>query len=86
MKKAGVNLVEMKRTRENAWCCGSGGGVKSAFPEMAVKTASLRVEEAIHTGAEVLVSACPFCKHNLLDGAKEIGNAVKVIDIVELFA
>nr|MDO8097979.1 (Fe-S)-binding protein [Candidatus Njordarchaeota archaeon] len=86
MKATGVEVVEMGRNRENAWCCGSGGGVKSAFNDMAVKTAALRMVEAEQTGVETLVSACPFCKHNLLDGAKEAKSRIRVIDIVELLA
>jgi Fe-S oxidoreductase len=86
LKRAEIDLVEMKRNRENAWCCGSGGGVKSAFNNMAVKTATSRIEEAHQTGVETLVSACPFCKHNLLDGAKEAQIKMSVIDIVELFS
>ncbi|RLI50213.1 MAG: hypothetical protein DRO73_03925, partial [Candidatus Thorarchaeota archaeon] len=67
-----------------AWCCGAGGGVKSAFPDLALWTAGQRVDEALSTGATVLSSACPFCKRNLSDGA---GNRnVRVTDIVELVA
>lgn len=86
MKATGVEVVEMKRNRENAWCCGSGGGVKSAFNDMAVKTAASRIREAEQTGVETLVSACPFCKQNLLDGAKEAKSRIRTIDVVELLA
>ncbi|VUT27752.1 MAG: (Fe-S)-binding protein [Candidatus Syntrophoarchaeum sp. GoM_oil] len=79
----GLELVEMKRNRENAWCCGSGGGVKSAFPEFAVWTAKERIDEAKETGAEALVTSCPFCVTNLRDGAE---GEMDVYDIVELIA
>jgi heterodisulfide reductase subunit D len=85
LRKAGAELLEMKRTRENAWCCGSGGGVKSSFSDMSLKTAISRLEEAKQSGADTLVSACPFCKLNLMDGAKSSENGIKVVDIVELF-
>jgi heterodisulfide reductase subunit D len=85
LKKTGAELVEMQRTRENAWCCGSGGGVKSSFPEMALRTAISRVEEAKRAGADTLVSACPFCKLNLADAAKTSRDSINVVDIVELF-
>ncbi|MDO8874078.1 MAG: heterodisulfide reductase-related iron-sulfur binding cluster [Methanoregula sp.] len=74
-----ANLHEMKRTREQAWCCGSGGGVKSAFGDFALWTAGERVKEAKLT-ADVLTSACPFCKRNLA----EASDGMEVYDIVEL--
>ena len=42
----GLNLVEMYRIRESAWCCGSGGGVKDAYPEFATWTGNERLKEA----------------------------------------
>jgi Fe-S oxidoreductase len=79
----GIELVEMVRRRDNAWCCGNDGGVKEAFPESALWTASERLREAASTGAEGIVSACPACKENLKDAAK---NGMKVYDITELIA
>jgi len=82
----GERLVEMKRNRKNAWCCGAGGGVKSAMPDFALWTATERVKEARGAGAELLVSACPFCKRNLSDAVKASGVALEVKDITELVA
>ena len=83
-KIPGLTFVEMERIREYAYCCGAGGGVKSAFPEMAVNTAKLRIEEAEDTGAEIIVSACPFCSTNLQDGINSRGSKLKYFDISEL--
>ena len=58
--------------------------MKSAFPEMAIFAAKNRLEEAEDTGANVLVSACPFCSTNLQDGIKESGSKLKYYDISEL--
>ncbi|MHA1129719.1 MAG: (Fe-S)-binding protein [Candidatus Helarchaeota archaeon] len=80
----GVELIEMKRNRENAWCCGAGGGVKSGFRDWAVEIASERIKEAEATGAELLVSSCPFCKRNLEDAIKVTGSNLKFMDITEL--
>jgi heterodisulfide reductase subunit D len=82
-KIPGLKLVEMERIREYAYCCGAGAGVKSAFPEMALNTAKLRIEEAEDTGADVLVSACPFCSTNLQDGINDCGSKLKYYDISE---
>jgi len=80
----GIEFVEMPRTRENAWCCGSGGGVKSGYPEWAVEISGERVKEAAQLDVEAIVSACPFCERNLLDAINRYGSRLKVYDVVEL--
>jgi Fe-S oxidoreductase len=65
-----VELVEMERCREAAWCCGAGGGVREAYPEFSAWTASERVEEARATGADAIVTACPWCERNFLDAQR----------------
>ncbi|MDI6810076.1 MAG: heterodisulfide reductase-related iron-sulfur binding cluster [archaeon] len=77
-----ADVKEMKREREQAWCCGSGGGVKSAFDEFALWSAVERIKEAKEAGAEALVSACPFCKRGLREAGEKEG--MKVYDVVEL--
>ena len=42
----GLELVEMERIREYAWCCGAGGGVREAYPDFSSWTARERIEEA----------------------------------------
>jgi len=80
----GLNLVEMIRIKEYAWCCGAGGGVSDAYPDFALWTAQKRIEEAKTTGAEAIVSACPWCKRNFTDALNESGDRMKVYDIIEL--
>jgi Fe-S oxidoreductase len=80
----GIELTEMKRIKEYAWCCGAGGGVIDAYPDFAAWTALERIEEARTTGAEALVTACPWCKRNFTDAIKASGERMKVMDIIEL--
>jgi Fe-S oxidoreductase len=80
----GVELVEMERIREYAWCCGAGGGVKEAYPEFSNWTATERLEEAKSTGAGAIVSACGWCERNFLDAIESSGDKMKVFDVVEL--
>ena len=82
----GVELVEMRRIRDAAWCCGAGGGVKSGFPDLAVEIAKDRIKEAEETEAELVVTACPFCVRNLRDASEALNSKLKVVDIVELLA
>ncbi len=78
----GIEIIEMPRNRQNAWCCGSGGGVRSAFKELSSFAANERIEEAKETTAEAIVSCCPFClnqfKSNILD------DGIKTYDLSEL--
>ena len=80
----GVELVEMERIKENAWCCGAGGGVKEAYPDFNDWTAQERIEEARSTGAEALVTACGWCERNFIDAINDMGEKMRVYDIVEL--
>ncbi len=80
----GAKMVEMPRIRENAFCCGAGRGTKEAFPDLAISSASHRLDEVKSVSAEVLVSACPWCKSNFSDAVKKNGDSVKVMDITEV--
>jgi len=79
----GIELVEMFRHHENAWCCGNSGGVKEAYPELALWTASERLREAGAVGAEAIVSCCPACREIFREAA---GDGINVYDITELLA
>jgi Fe-S oxidoreductase len=70
-------LLEMDKNRENARCCGAGGGVKSAYPDLSSEIALKRVDDALETGADLLVTCCPFCVLNLES------EKLKVMDLTE---
>ena len=80
----GVKLTEMIRIKECAWCCGAGGGVSNSNPEFAQWTARERIEEAISSGAEAIVTACPWCEKTFLEAIEKNGMKMKVFDILEL--
>jgi len=81
-----LKFTEMPRNRELSWCCGAGGGVKSAYPEWAIWTATERLKEAQETGAQAIVSTCPFCRRNLSDAVEASQLPLKVYDLTELVA
>ena len=72
-----ANLVEMENIKDNGLCCGAGGGVKSAYPEIADQLSKARINQALDTEAEILVTACPFCKLNLKN------KDIEVLDLTE---
>ena len=81
----GLKLKEMPRNRENARCCGAGGGVKAAFSETALKIGISRMEEAAQTEADLLVTSCPFCCINLTDASHQ-AQLLPVSDLTEIIA
>jgi len=83
-KIPGIKLVEMRRNRENAWCCGAGGGVKIGYPEWSLEVSKERLEEAKESGASVISSICPFCRTNLSDANEKYNMDFEVIDLLEI--
>ncbi len=75
-----AKLVEMERNQEKARCCGAGGGVRSAFPELSQEIAMMRLDDALVTNARTMITCCPFCILNL-ESAQEDTSEVTVMDI-----
>ena len=81
----GIDFVEMCRIREYSYCCGGGGGAPLAYPDLARSTALDRLEEALDTGAECLVTACHHCRANLTKSQQSLAKPLlQVVDIVDL--
>ena len=81
-KIPGLQLVEMKRIREYAFCCGGGGGVPDTHPQVARSAARQRMDEARSMGAEILVTACQHCRENLTHWQED--GPLPVADLVDL--
>lgn len=76
----GLQLIELEREKLDAYCCGGGGLCKASYPEIA-KEISTNVANIYKTnGAEEIITACPACFDNLMDGIKNIDH----IDVVDL--
>ena len=75
-----TDFKEMEHYGRDSRCCGAGGGLRSAQPDLSSAVASSRIEEAEGTGADVLCTSCPFCSLNL--GAR----SMRVMDITELLS
>jgi Fe-S oxidoreductase len=81
IKKLGYEISEMDLSRNESFCCGGGGGVKSNEPELANKIAKDRIEQAKRTGAKILCTNCPLCYLHL----KENANEIEVKELIDLF-
>jgi Fe-S oxidoreductase len=63
----GVELIEMERNQRWAWCCGGGGGVPEADPELAQWSAADRMREAQASGAELVLTSSALCQRSFAD-------------------
>jgi Fe-S oxidoreductase len=83
----GLKLHEMKDHAQDGLCCGGGGGRMWLETPQSARFADLRIEQAIRTESEALVTACPFCVTCLEDSIKghKVNNLI-VRDIAELTA
>ena len=82
----GLKRVEMKRSRDRSFCCGGGGLMLFYEPQEEQRMGVLRVRMAEEAGANVIVTACPFCMVNLEDAIKVAGleGKMSVMDLTEL--
>lgn len=84
----GVELIEMERNGENAFCCGGGGG--NFFTDILGggedSPNRIRTIEALDTGAGIIAVACPQCAKMLEDGikAEELDDKLTVMDVAEI--
>jgi Fe-S oxidoreductase len=82
----GLKRVEMKHSRDRSFCCGGGGLMLFYEPKEEERIGVKRVKMAAECGANVIVTACPFCMTNLEDAIKVAGLEEKMsaIDLAEL--
>ena len=85
-KVPGLELIEMADSREDSLCCGGGGGRIWMETPKEERFSDLRLEQAIEIGAEVLVTACPYCITNFEDSrlSLEKSGAPEIKDITEI--
>ena len=76
----------MKRSRERSFCCGGGGLMLFYEATEEERIGVKRVRMAAEAGADVIVTACPFCLANLEDAIKVAGfeGKMSAIDLAEL--
>jgi L-lactate utilization protein LutB len=79
----GSPVLEMERSRALSACCGSGSGVKSAYPSLSREIGLDRLSMAKVAGADTLVTACPWCVQNLRDCQGDC-ESIRVLDLVEV--
>ena len=74
----GIRVLDMP---EPDRCCGGGGGLLSGYPDIAMDLAKTKIEDALTSGADVVLAPCPFCVLNL----KQAGG-MDVMDLTEFIS
>jgi Fe-S oxidoreductase len=85
-KISGLELNEMADSRFDSLCCGGGGGRVWMETEKGERFSDLRIDQAIETGAETLVTACPYCVTMLEDSRLTMGaeDKLEIRDVTEI--
>lgn len=74
-----LQLVEMERNRENALCCGTSAWMECAGYSKAIQTE--RMQEAVQTGAQTLITACPKCRIHFACARRDTDITLKIVDL-----
>jgi Fe-S oxidoreductase len=84
----GLDLVEMSASRRDSLCCGGGGGRIWMETPKSERFSDIRVQQAAETGAEVLVTSCPYCITNFEESrlGMEGDEVLEIKDITEIVA
>ncbi len=84
----GVKILEIEKSREEAFCCGAGGGGMWMDAAGGKRINYLRFDQARKTGANVFGMACPYCMTMFDDAIKfnNLEDEMKVKDVAELLA
>lgn len=89
LKKTNANIIEMKRHKKSALCCGAGGAQMFKEPEKGDMDINvLRTKDALETNPNIIATGCPYCNTMMTDGIKahEKEESVTVLDVAELIA
>ena len=89
LQKSNATLVEMKKSKRFALCCGAGGAQMFKEPEKGDKDVNiLRTEQALETTPDIIATGCPYCNTMMTDGikAKEKESEITVLDVAEVIA
>jgi len=83
----GVKVLEFSRSKESSLCCEGGGG-RMWIDVPGERLAEIRLRDAVDSGAEIVVTACPFCLSTLEDAVRTTGfeGKIQIMDIAELLS
>ena len=74
-----TQLVEMERNRQNSLCCGTSAWMECSSYSRAIQVE--RMQEAVQTGAQTLITACPKCQIHFTCARSNTYSLLEVIDL-----
>jgi heterodisulfide reductase subunit D len=80
----GIKFVELPRNRENCSCCGGGGNLEMIDAELSTKIAKNKIEAAVSTAAQAIVTSCQQCVRTMTTYVKRNKVPIEVMDIIQL--
>ena len=80
----GVNFVELPQNKEDCQCCGGGGNLEMIDAKLASEIAKRKIDEALGTGAQAVVTSCQQCVRTMLTYVRRNKISLEVLDIVQL--
>jgi Fe-S oxidoreductase/FtsH-binding integral membrane protein len=80
----GTRPLEMAASRQTSFCCGAGGGGMWKEEKTGQRISHCRIGQAERTGADTVVTACPFCSIMFHDALSETGREkIKTLDLAQ---
>jgi Fe-S oxidoreductase len=80
----GARMTEMQRNRRDSFCCGAGSFVRYDFPGLTENAGMQRWQEAIGTGANILLTSCPSCLTEFQQMKTQTKDRMEVVDLISL--
>ncbi len=86
LDQAHIQRIELKRNKENSFCCGGGGGQMWLETDAETRINHRRLAEVQSTKVETIATACPYCLLMFDDAirSKGVGEQIRVLDIAEI--
>jgi Fe-S oxidoreductase len=84
LTRFGADISEPERNRENPYCCGAGGGLlfSDKDEEPGTRISDVRFKQLQATGANTVVTACPFCSIMLKGAQASAGADTQFVDLM----
>jgi Fe-S oxidoreductase len=84
LTRFGADIHEPERNRDNPYCCGAGGGLLFADKEEepGSRISDVRFKQLQATGANTVVTACPFCSIMLKGAQASAGADTQFVDLM----